>query len=1158
MMPGRDKLGLLMEAAEKYVPDQQIPDYNETLKNKIISLIHSQYPWLGDFRISLVENDKDNDFAYGAGQLKGYSSGFRVEFPVFYLDGVLLDIPTFVLPERKLTLPFNETMHKLITATLNSSEDMGMIRERSDVSDSLLRTLSDTDQKRVSDVMKLSSFARILSFLPRRTVRSYAKTASVKFPELTRDFYAALSMSKTRSRIKDASAFRAAADKKASMDNLRAADDHPSSFISIATPVFLSEAEAKEREYGVATEVVQVADNAFVLPEANNKINLTRIPSFEDITKSLCQDFEYMSPGELSSSIKDHIARRPQEGVVFVSPSTMKDYWCISSSMVGTPSEYDSDPEHNMSPDYRTRALSVNNFGGEFLYDNKMADLDEDVKDSFRRKKISMDQSRVVYFPKSMEKVRYLRDILSSRFNLKHNIMEATRDMGSYGYYPVLTGRGRLLALDLKSSRSSVLDGRVERRMVNGKLAVNYYSPDNDEKSQTVDTPEGKKQLPAIKIVADPVTEDIERIFYLRSYVPDGLLSSWRITEGGDYFIIDFTDVYTFDPAAYTLLPGGAGEDFILKPVLTGTTADSSDRRDILVAVYRPSSSGSWLSRLLVKVFDPAELDNSFVLNDLKSACPDILSANFPFITVNLLPDEEVRMDIRSGTSDGAVVKSFSYRGTDDAVTALAHIGIVPEDLISLRDELNSSRRSGNDVNVATKMAYSLLPASENAEEDSDNILQQALVLMQNIQENQDKMLKDADMRDRLLETQLKLIDAKLGDIDELKQTLATAVNPDQGAMPPEQEAQGGEMPQQGGQPEGLPPEVLEAMASAVRDPGTAEQHDLTPEEVQLLHAAAQGDQKAAGEIGFSPSDHQTFMNLLSETEALDGAEGQEQPAEGQEGGNVEILAQILQDPEGAVNTGGMDQAMVEALLKAAEGDAAAAEQIGVTLEEVQQAAQMAQSAGQPQEQEGEEQLPEEEQLRQNFEKAINQVTAYFEPDRLEELNVTPEELGMVTIILRSPSKAVGYGIPGEQVQAVTDAYTTVTGRNAFQGAEREFTNAPDAPASQTGNMDAAKNVISMSKGFEEYSKPVAQTSALLDMLPKIKTAKLFFKNADAFRDMLTILGEILINVQLNAVTYKDSLGVDSYNNLLAKFKKLYDDFGTVIVDMYSLNNNSK
>jgi hypothetical protein len=62
-------------------------------------------------------------------------------------------------------------------------------------------------------------------------------------------------------------------------------------------------------------------------------------------------------------------------------------------------------------------------------------------------------------------------------------------------------------------------------------------------------------------------------------------------------------------------------------------------------------------------------------------------------------------------------------------------------------------------------------------------------------------------------------------------------------------------------------------MAGAVRDPGTAEQHDLTPQEVELLQAAAQGDPKAAQEIGFTPSDHQTFMNLLSETSAIDEAE---------------------------------------------------------------------------------------------------------------------------------------------------------------------------------------------------------------------------------------------------------------------------------------------
>ena len=132
-----------------------------------------------------------------------------------------------------------------------------------------------------------------------------------------------------------------------------------------------------------------------------------------------------------------------------------------------------------------------------------------------------------------------------------------------------------------------------------------------------------------------------------------------------------------------------------------------------------------------------------------------------------------------------------------------------------------------------------------------------------------------------------------------------------------------------------------------------------------------------------------------------------------------------------------------------------------------------------------------------------------------------------------------------------------ITGKSVYQSAELEFDGGASGslpvPAPQLSSLQTA---IPVNKAFEEYAKPLTQTSALLDLLPKVKTAKLFFKNADAFRDMLTTLGEILINLQLNAVHYKESLGGESFKKLLTRVRKMYEDFGTTVLEMYSLDKD--
>lgn len=1172
-MTKRDKLGFLSGASEAYAADSGPESYKDALRDKIDSRIRESYPWLGDFQMSLLESDPDRQFAYGSARLRGYSGGFRVEFPVFYLEGSLLDIPGFILPERKLMLPFDEECYKLIVSTLNNTDDIGKIREKQDISETLVSTLSSTDYAPVSDILKMSSFSRIASFLPRHVLRGYAKQACAKFPELTRDLYAAIAMSKARGRVKQASAERILADKIAAKRST--VTDSPSEMISIVSPVFLSEAEAADQESATETRVIEVANRAFVMPEANNKINALPIPTFEEIAHSLNQDYELLSPVELMEKVISDIKRRPQEGFVTSSPSTNCDYWLIPDLRISNSNDDGYDELLKGSVGYsssdirKSRQLSVNNFGGEFLFDEEIGRFAAALPSRLHDRK-ERGASRVFYSPVSTEKFKYFLSSLSAPLSKKHSIMEAMHTSGCE-WIPVRTSAGRVVSLRLAPCDiGSIIHSGIRKEVLSeGRTSVNYYKSGSNDGGAS-----GGQVLPDVKIVYDTATGRMEKIYYRRDSMPSGL-SDYSVKDGKDYLILDVSGLTTYDPDKYKLDRASYG---IVQ--LTPVENSGLQGRRIYAAragglFFDPENSSDELSDFVSRVFDRKDLDPEFMLNQLgtdRSGRPDL---NLPYAELTVYDGGRVAVGMPGRpVPDYPAAVFFSFSGIDDAIRALANIGILPEDLIDMREEaaraaesikLSSLRSPLRDTGV--KLAYALTPSEPGMEQGltPEAIMEQAVLLMQTIEKNQDEMRADSDMRADLLKAQMELINTKLKDIDDLKQILSAVTSGDgmQGGDQPQPAQTGTEQISQD-QPQGAdqPPEVIEAMASAALDPAGASAHDLTPEETELLKKAAQGDGAAAEQIGFTDNDYSLFLKLYHSgaSENTGGAEGQAQgtgQAQPGQDDSIATLASILSDPATAVQNG-LTEDEVQKLIQASQGDAAAASAIGITVEQAQAAAQQAQQpapdAAQAQPQEG--QAPAaatEEQLAEYYDKATKLITAYFEPEKAEELEVTPEDLGYAAIVLRSPSAAMKAGLPGEMVQAISDAYTAITGKSIYRSAEEEF-NGPSDKSLSSGNISSAKNVISNSKGFEEYSKPVAQTSALLDLLPKVRTAKLFFKNADAFREMLTIMGEILINMQLNALQYKESMGIDSYQRLLGKIKKIYDDFGSMVIQMYSLD----
>lgn len=1390
------KLAFLTEASDAYTPYQGAGSYDDMIKTKMEGLVREAYPWLGDFTLAIVDSDSDKSYACAAGTLRGFSSGYAVEFPVFYLEGDILDIPTFVLPERKLMLPFDESFYKIITSTLNNSDDLGLVRERDDISDALVSALADSDYHDVSEVIKMGSFSRIASFLPRHMLRSYAKTACGKCPELIRDFYAALKLSQARSNVKTA----AAADTAKLM--FKEEDNMP--FDSIVTPVFLSEAEAKELDSeGTETEVVKICDDCFVLPQANNKLSLTNLPSAYDIAKSFGQDFEYLSPGEWVALALAELKRKAFEPFVSICPSSKRDFWVAPILKMDNEGQYSLCGSCHSWQEYdddfrKLYDLARNDLGGEY------ATFEKANRRPFNeRDREFMERAMVFYFPKYAEKREYLADILSSPLSVDHNI-EKLITSGSM-YIPVMTDSSKFALISLASSRSYSLkdrEPRVVRR--DGKTIYNFTGDDNQV---------------CVKVVSDSKTGHIQSIVYRADYAPNTIES--YTDDRNKYVTLEFTNkLKTFDPYKYVIDTTDGG--------MVELKATDKDDRNILIDVsslYEYKDPLNRLREFTHQMYDPRWLDKDFVLNGLGTKRSQI-EVGLPCTEIAVNRDGKTVITMpRPEHSMGPKVIRYTYLDPEKAVQAMAHLGIEPEDLSEAYDLIKSEADHLSSANLDgfTKFGFTMSPAvPAEAQLNSDAILQQAAVVLQNVQETQEKMEQDNELRSRMLDTQLQLVNEKLDNIEQLQAVLEDAVTGG--------EAQTEEVPQPESAPEGaemesenIPPEVIETMVSAALDPSTAEANDFGPEAVELLQAAAQGDEDAASQIGLTGKSYQLFLQLyhenidqmnyddapaeqteeaapeaaaqqapeeasseedletlaqilvdpkaakkdmdpemvddllravLGDEEAanrigitvdiakqadaradelvelkeqeemkaeaedninqlaqilvdpeaaaqdmdktmvenlLKAVQGDEeaagqigisvaeaqaaafraeqmteeqqapeeevpveqapeetpagQPAEtgsddidtlaqilmdeegsrqqlgddmvdsllkavqgdeeaadsigitvadaqaaafraqtqqsegGEEAGqeaqgttaqesaqgdsgqqqelseeDMQMIAQILSDPEGAKQQ--YDEATVDAMVAAAQGDEEAASQLGLTVEQIQQAAQMAGGGGEGAEQQP--QTPEEagDILRQTFDQATQLVEAYLDPAKVEEYGITTEDLGTVTLVLRSPDAAMRAGVPGEQVQAISDAYKMITGKSVYQSAEQEFENGAGNIPVAAPNLAATKTAIPEGKAFEEYSKPLAQTSALLDLLPKVKTAKLFFKNADAFRDMLTTLGEILINLQINSVHYKESFGSDSFKKLLTRVRKMYEDFGATILEMYSLDKD--
>lgn len=1004
----------------EYVPDS----YDDTIKNRIVADIKARYPWLGGFVLELVDIDPDTDTSYGIARLTGSSQDMSVEFPVFYFGGKLEDVSFFHMADKDLMLPFNKEAYAIISGRLNNAGLFSRVIAKYNLSTAMQQAMTDTDIKPMRDLLKVSSFTRIISMLPPDLLKTYSKTAMNTSPALIRELGSAVKLNSYRMSYKKNLMKKRIADKKA------AAVSEPRVIPSIITPVFRSEAEAVEL---TDRPVRRITDSAYVI-EGSERITGMKVPDTKELVTVVAPGFEIMDSVRLTEEKKRWEA---SDQTTFIVTSMTHNTDFVFSKVLGedkdmvSPSvEYD----RVVSPIKRSVDYDSHRLDSAFHRDNDGKYMLDNI---------------VGFIPENLNKNRVLNSILgASGITSAHGWTPESKTLfpikissGRIGFLPVFNAN-EILKLNTVTSGT----GRTEI------YSVKEY--DSSEKKGLVKCIYSGDRLIKIILTAGAVealSYESARLFGGRARTPETIT-------------VDLKDATTFDRNIYSIKPDTdrSDEKVELKAV------DESGIRDcvIVFGVYNP----------VTLIFDRPPAEGVNLLG--YQADIDRVFSNFPIVRINYTADAsgnryhvEVSPPAGDRIKEDVRVVRATFPSTDDMIKAFLMAGF-SGNISSLIRELGV----GN-----TKLAVAAVPTEEFVSEDP--VLEDIGEQISAVMELQQELRNDMKLRDEASAKQLELMNKKLSDIEEIQKTMRMEPAVSEQQQDPEIQQTEGAAPGAA-----VPPEVLNQLAEILIDPSKAGEYGLNEQDVQTITAAFEGDQQAQQMLGLDENSMNQVMVMVSSMDP------EQVPAEGE-------AAQGIPGEEAAADPVDQEQARIEA-----------------------------------------------------YEAADKIVKAFLNPELMAELGVTQEDIGVVPIVLKTPGVAANLGIPGDLIDAIRSVYNTNKTELDVDNPELE-TVSGNRDVTDV-NLNAANMLLNNvdDKKFKEFVRPVLNTSALLDLMPKVKTSKLFYNNADDFKKMLNVLGEILLNLNLNAVKFRESMGTTAFDKILARTKKIYDDFGNLVISMFDMD----
>ena len=268
----------------------------------------------------------------------------------------------------------------------------------------------------------------------------------------------------------------------------------------------------------------------------------------------------------------------------------------------------------------------------------------------------------------------------------------------------------------------------------------------------------------------------------------------------------------------------------------------------------------------------------------------------------------------------------------------------------------------------------------------------------------------------------------------------------------------------------------------------------------------------------------------------------------------AQMLAQAILDP-GFAQQSGIDQPTLELIASAMAGDPAALQQSGMTDADLQMVSQYIELAQQqppaapaPMAAPAPAPMQDPAQTQQIAEMLA---MGLVDPNSAAQNGLTPEDLEYARQIVANPEMAMQQGEDPNLVQALMDAYTRLSQGAMMQGAEGVATGTP-MPSPTLDAMAPAADAIEAGGGSEE-AEVMRSMSTLVDLIPKVKSSKLFFKYIKNFKEMLSILGELLFSIEIQSSKYKKLLGEDAYSDTIYLLQDLYKQFGDLILRFYTI-----
>jgi len=360
--------------------------------------------------------------------------------------------------------------------------------------------------------------------------------------------------------------------------------------------------------------------------------------------------------------------------------------------------------------------------------------------------------------------------------------------------------------------------------------------------------------------------------------------------------------------------------------------------------------------------------------------------------------------------------------------------------------------------------------------------------------------------KEDILAKQLEVYENKISSVDELSAKLdAMSANLESMfqtmSQPAAQPAQDPSMqagvvaPQQ----PTLDPQTAQLITQSIADPNMAAHNGFDPQTLQLVQAAMQGDPNAAQQLGMSQSDIMMLNDTMSSSQA-----GAAQPG---------AIPAPMAGPVPPMQAPGMTQAVPAP----APAQAVAPQDAVATAE--------------------------------------NLVAAMFDPAIAQQMGVTEQDKQYIMGVVNDPSAAINQGEDPAMVSAVVDAYNRTAGMGNMQNSMSVA--AQPGQAAPMPMTESAQPAVSAMQGasMPQEASVMESSAMLLDMLPRIKSSKLFYKYTNDFKKMLSILGELLFSLQYQSAKYKKALGNEAFENTIGTLRKLYEDFGDFVLKMYTIDN---